>query len=69
MRRPLLLLCDEPTGNLDHAAGDVVATMLFDLHQRQETVLVVVTHNTGLAAKCPTRFELVGQRLEPLDTL
>ena len=69
IRQPPLLRCDEPTGNLDHAAGDVVATMLFDLHQRQETVLVVVTHNTGLAAKCPTRFELVGQRLEPLDTL
>ena len=69
IRQPPLLLCDEPTGNLDHAAGDVVATMLFDLHQRQATVLVVVTHNTGLAAKCPTRFELVGQRLEPLDTL
>ena len=69
IRQPPLLLCDEPTGNLDRAAGDVVATMLFDLHQRQETVLVVVTHNTGLAAKCPTRFELVGQRLEPLDTL
>ena len=67
IRRPPLLLCDEPTGNLDHAAGDVVAGMLFDLHQRQETVLVVVTHNTGLAAKCPIRFELVGQRLEPLD--
>ncbi len=65
IRQPPLLRWDEPTGNLDHAAGDVVATMLFDLHQRQETVLVVATHNTGLAAKCPTRFELVGQRLEP----
>ena len=64
IRRPPLLLCDEPTGNLDHAAGDVVASMLFDLHQRQETVLVVVTHNTGLAEKCSIRFELVGQRLE-----
>ena len=68
IRQPPLLLCDEPTGNLDHAAGDVVATMLFDLHQRQETVLVVVTHNTGLAAKCPTRFELVGQRLKRVET-
>lgn len=67
IRQPPLLLCDEPTGNLDHAAGDVVATMLFDLHQRQETVLVVVTHNTRLAAKCPTRFELVGRRLERVD--
>ena len=64
IRRPPLLLCDEPTGNLDHAAGDVVASMLFDLHRRQETVLVVVTHNVGLAAKCPIRYELAGQRLQ-----
>ena len=67
IRQPPLLLCDEPTGNLDRAAGDVVAAMLFDLHQQQETVLMVVTHNTGLAARCPIRFELVGQRLERLD--
>ena len=64
IRQPPLLLCDEPTGNLDHASGDVVSTMLFELHQRQETVLVMVTHNTSLAAQCPIRFELVGQRLE-----
>ena len=69
IRQPPLLLCDEPTGNLDHAAGDMVATMLFDLHQRQETVLVVVTHNTWLAAKCPIRFELVGQRLERAENV
>lgn len=67
IRQPPLLLCDEPTGNLDHAAGDVVTTMLFDLHRRRKTVLVVVTHNTRLAAQCPIRFELVGQRLERLD--
>ena len=66
IRQPPLLLCDEPTGNLDHAAGDAVATTLFDLHRQQETVLVVVTHNTGLAAKCPIRYELVRQRLEPV---
>ena len=64
IRQPPLLLCDEPTGNLDRAAGEVVASMLFDLHRRQETILVVVTHNTALAARCPIRFELVGNRLE-----
>ncbi len=67
IRQPPLLLCDEPTGNLDGAAGDTVAAMLFDLHQQQETVLLVVTHNTGLAARCPIRFELRGQRLERTD--
>lgn len=62
--QPPLLLCDEPTGNLDRAAGDVVATMLFDLHQRQQTILVVVTHNVELAGKCPISYELVGQRIK-----
>mgnify|MGYP002633107477 CR=1 FL=1 len=64
IRRPPLLLCDEPTGNLDRAAGEVVASMLFDLHERQETVLLIVTHNIALAARCAIRFELVGDRLE-----
>ena len=67
IRRPPLLLCDEPTGNLDHAAGDVVASMLFDLHQQQETVLLVVTHNTELAGRCPMCFELRGERLEKVE--
>ena len=51
IRRPPLLLCDEPTGNLDRAAGDVVASMLFDLHERQKTVLLIVTHNIPLPAR------------------
>ena len=67
IRRPPLLLCDEPTGNLDRAAGDVVASMLFDLHERQQTVLLIVTHNLALAARCPIQFELVGDRLARVD--
>lgn len=67
IRRPPLLLCDEPTGNLDRAAGDVVASMLFDLHERQQTVLLIVTHNIALAARCPIQFELVGDRLARVD--
>ncbi|MDA1092971.1 MAG: ABC transporter ATP-binding protein [Acidobacteria bacterium] len=67
IRRPPLLLCDEPTGNLDHASGEVVASMLFDLHQQQNTILLIVTHNRPLAARCPIQFELVGDRLERID--
>ena len=67
IRRPPLLLCDEPTGNLDRAAGEVVADMLFDLHGRQETVLVVVTHNVELAARCPIRYQLEGLGLKRAD--
>ena len=67
IRRPPLLLCDEPTGNLDRVAGDMVASMLFDLHERQQTVLLIVTHNIALAARCPIQFELVGDRLARVD--
>ena len=67
IRRPPLLLCDEPTGNLDRVAGDVVASLLFDLHERQKTILLIVTHNIALAARCPIQFELVGDRLARVD--
>jgi len=61
--RPQLLLCDEPTGNLDHKSAAVVASMLLELHKLQRTILVVVTHNAELAARFPTRYELVDQQL------
>ena len=64
IREPLLLLCDEPTGNLDRASADTVASMLLDLHRNQKTILVLVTHNPELAAKFPTRLELVERHLE-----
>ena len=64
--KPQLLLCDEPTGNLDHKAADVVASLLLQLHREQETILVVVTHSTELAARFPTRFELTDQHLRQL---
>ena len=64
--RPQLLLCDEPTGNLDHKAADVVASLLLELHQQQKTILVVVTHNAELAERFPTRYELIDQQLQPL---
>ena len=58
IRQPQLLLCDEPTGNLDATSADAVATLLFELHEAQKTVLVVVTHSDALAARFPTRFNL-----------
>jgi lipoprotein-releasing system ATP-binding protein len=63
--KPQLLLCDEPTGNLDHKAADVVASMLLELHQQQETILIVVTHNADLAARFPLRYELTDNHLQP----
>jgi lipoprotein-releasing system ATP-binding protein len=64
--RPRLLLCDEPTGNLDHNSAATVASMLFELHQQQETILVVVTHNAELANRFPQRFQVENQQLTQL---
>jgi lipoprotein-releasing system ATP-binding protein len=62
--RPTLLLCDEPTGNLDQEAAGVVASLLLELHRRQETILIVVTHSPELAARFPLRFRLAGRQLQ-----
>ena len=61
--KPQVLLCDEPTGNLDQKSADAVASLLVELHQRQQTILVVVTHNAELAARFPRRFQLKRQHL------
>jgi len=63
IRNPRLLLCDEPTGNLDRASADNVASLLLDLHQRQQGILIVVTHSAAMAARFPKRFELADRRL------
>ena len=63
--KPALLLCDEPTGNLDAASAEVVASLLLDLHSREKTMLVLVTHSADLARHFPDRRRLVGQSLRP----
>jgi lipoprotein-releasing system ATP-binding protein len=64
VRRPRLLLCDEPTGNLDRASAGSVASLLFDLQQQQNAMLIVVTHSADLAARFPIRFDLVERKLQ-----
>jgi len=64
--KPQLLLCDEPTGNLDQKSAEVVADLLLETHQNAETILIVVTHSNELAARFPQRFEMKNQHLEPL---
>ena len=63
VRRPHLLLCDEPTGNLDRVSAEQVASLLLDLHRQQQGILIVVTHSAQLAANFPIRFELVDRQL------
>jgi len=64
--KPQLLLCDEPTGNLDQKSAEVVADLLLEIHQKAETILIVVTHSKELAARFPQRFEVRNQHLETL---
>jgi lipoprotein-releasing system ATP-binding protein len=63
IRRPRLVLCDEPTGNLDQASASTVAALLLDLHRRQQNILIVVTHSARLASEFPIRFELADRTL------
>ena len=63
---PRLVLCDEPTGNLDAESAGRVADLLFDLHARENAVLVVVTHSAALAERFSDRRRLAAGRLEPV---
>ena len=56
INQPSIILCDEPTGNLDHATANTVTSLLFDLHQTEQNILVVVTHNQGLEHRFDRRF-------------
>ena len=48
--RPQVILCDEPTGNLDSSTGRLVMDLLLEVHRNAaDSVLVVVTHNTDVA--------------------
>ncbi|UCD30764.1 MAG: ABC transporter ATP-binding protein [Planctomycetota bacterium] len=59
INRPTLLLADEPTGNLDRKTADAVISLLLDLHKQENSMLVVVTHNTDLADRFARKYELV----------
>jgi len=69
IRRPRLVLCDEPTGNLDSTSAGRVADLLLDLHRHHQTILVVVTHSADLAARMPIRFELGDRQLRRMNAV
>jgi lipoprotein-releasing system ATP-binding protein len=64
IHRPNLLLADEPTGNLDRKSGQAVGQLLVDLHQQEQTILVVVTHSPELAKMFAKKKEMIDGRLE-----
>lgn len=62
-QKPALLFADEPTGSLDHANGQHISDLLFELNREQGTALVLVTHDPALAARCQRQCQLEAGRL------
>lgn len=58
VQRPALVLADEPTGNLDHRAADLVAGLLLEMQQQEGVMLVTVTHSASLAQRFDRRLEM-----------
>jgi putative ABC transport system ATP-binding protein len=61
--KPSVLFADEPTGNLDTATGEEVASLLFNLHARSRTTLFLVTHEESLARRCDRIIRLKDGRI------
>ena len=65
INRPAIILADEPTGNLDRQSAMMVEKLLFDMADSLDTTLILVTHDTNLAARAGTRFVLTDGSLVP----
>lgn len=60
---PPLLFADEPTGSLDAVTGDAVIRLMFELNQERGSTLVLVTHDSSIAARCKRTVTIVAGRL------
>ena len=63
--RPRVLLADEPTGSLDFATGETVMQLMLELNREAGTTLVLVTHDTAIAARCERQLHIEAGRLLP----
>src|SRR5436190_9166018 len=58
IRKPRLILCDEPTGNLDAETAATVADLLIALHAQQQAIMVLVTHSDALGSRFARRWSM-----------
>ena len=63
INHPILLLADEPTGNLDRHTAQAVGQLLLELHRQEQTMLVVVTHSIELARNLPRQMEMADGKI------
>ena len=61
--KPMVVLADEPTGNLDQQSAENVARLLLEVPKEENTVLIVVTHSSSLAEQMQKRYELRNRQL------
>ena len=61
--QPRILFADEPTGNLDAETSEKITGLLFELNRQAGTTLILVTHNTELAARTQRIIRLAGGRV------
>jgi putative ABC transport system ATP-binding protein len=62
--RPALLFADEPTGSLDHATGERIIELLFEMNRDSSATLVLVTHDPALARRCSRTLSIRSGRLQ-----
>jgi len=65
---PKILLADEPTGNLDGETSKVVIDLLFDLHQRMGTTMLLISHDRKLATRCDRIVTLADGKIKDLKS-
>jgi lipoprotein-releasing system ATP-binding protein len=65
VNEPVVLLADEPSGNLDTETSSILHDLLFELRERRRLSMVVVTHNVDLAARADRELVMAGGRLQP----
>lgn len=58
VNNPKIIFADEPTGNLDSTTGDKIEQLLFDLNKEKGITLIIVTHDSELAARCDRQINI-----------